>query len=143
MPVLRYYVAGRLFEWSMTVPMLVLSAVTFYSPRTLEASAFAWIGAVMPTPLIELFLFVISWTALIGLLLNGHQVRGMKIGPFIRAIAAVARAVMWAQFSLALIRLSILQGYMSPGVPFWTMFVATEFYVAFSAAGAASDERAD
>lgn len=141
---LRYYVAGRLFEWSMTVPMLVLSVATFFSPRTLQASAFQWVVTVMPVALIETLMFVIAWVALIGLLLNGHQVAGRKIGPLIRAIAAVARAVIWAQFSLALMRLSVLQGYMSPGVPFWTMFVATELYVAFSAAGAvAGHERAD
>jgi hypothetical protein len=144
MPSLRYYVSGRLFEWSMTLPMLGLSAITFYSPRTLQASAFQWIVVVMPIPMVEILLFLISFTALVGLLLNGHSIGTIKIGPLIRAIAAVGRAVMWAQFSLALIRLSVLQGYMSPGVPFWMTFVATEMYVAFSAAGAVKDnERAN
>lgn len=127
---LRYYVDGRLFEWSLTLPMLALSVMTFVWPQTLRASAFQWIVIVMPIPLIETLMFVISWTALIGLLLNGHEFRGVRIGPVIRALAAIARSVMWAQFALALYRLSIEQGYPSPGLPFWMMFAATEIYVA-------------
>jgi hypothetical protein len=40
---------------------------------------------------------------------------------------------MWAQFALALLRLSLEQGFPSPGVPFWTTFVAAEIYVAYRA----------
>jgi hypothetical protein len=40
---------------------------------------------------------------------------------------------MWSQFVMALLRLSILQGYPSPGLPFWTMFVVVELYVAYRA----------
>lgn len=127
---LRYYVDGRLFEWSMTVPMLALSVMAFVWPATLRASAFQWIVVVMPVPLLEVLMFAISWTALVGLLLNGHEWRGSRIGPLIRAAAAIARAVMWAQFAFALMKLSFIQGYPSPGLPFWTMFVVTEIYVA-------------
>ena len=127
---LRYYVDGRLFEWSLTLPMLALSIMTFIWPLTLRGSAFQWVVVVMPIPLIETMMFLISWTALVGLLLNGHQWRGTRIGPLIRSVAAIARAVMWAQFALALLRLSFLQGYPSPGLPFWMMFVVTEIYVA-------------
>lgn len=130
---LRYYVDGRLFEWSMTLPMLILSVMAFIWPETLRGSAFRWILSVGPAPLIEILLFLISWSALIGLLLNGHAVRGIRLGPVIRSITAVARAVMWSQFVMALLRLSILQGYPSPGLPFWIMFVVTELYVAYRA----------
>src|SRR5258708_15890408 len=92
----------------------------------------------MPIPLIETMMFLISWTALVGLLLNGHQWRGTRIGPLIRSVAAIARAVMWAQFALALLRLSFLQGYPSPGLPFWMMFVVTEIYVANTTGGMGS-----
>lgn len=131
---LRYYVHGRLFEWSMTIPMLLLAVTTFFYPRTLEASAFQWIVVAMPIPLVEAMLFLIGWTALIGLMLNGHRIGEFKIGAIIRAIAAVGRAVMWSQFSLALIRLSIIEGFLSPGVYFWTTFMVTETYVAFATA---------
>lgn len=130
---LRYYVDGRLFEWSMTLPMLATAVLSFLWPQTLRGSAFRWILSVGSPPLIELLLFTISWSALIGLLLNGHTMRGVRLGPVIRAITAVARAVMWAQFALALLRLSILQGYPSPGLPFWMMFTVTELYVAYRA----------
>lgn len=127
---LRYYVDGRLFEWSMTAPMLGLSVMTFIWPQTLRSSAFQWIVIVMPVVMVEILMFLISWTALVGLLLNGHEWRGIRIGPLIRGAAAIARAFMWAQFAFALLRLSLLQGYPSPGLPFWIMFVITEMYVA-------------
>lgn len=130
---LRYYVDGRLFEWSMTVPMLALSVLSFIWPLTLRGSAFRWILAVGSPPLIEVTMFTISWAALIGLLLNGHAVRGIRLGPIIRSATAVARAVIWVQFALALFRLSIIQGYPSPGLPFWLMFTVTELYVAYRA----------
>lgn len=130
---LRYYVDGRLFEWAMTLPMLTLSIMTFFWPLTLRGSAFRWVITVLSAPIIETLMFAIGWTALIGLLLNGHKFRGRRLGPAIRAATAVARAVIWVQFALALLRLSILQGYPSPGVPFWMMFVIAEIYVAYRA----------
>ncbi|MET4173620.1 hypothetical protein ABIB99_004716 [Bradyrhizobium sp. LA6.1] len=49
----------------------------------------------------------------------------------IRAVTAAACAVMWVQFDLALIQMSFSQGFMSPGVPFWSMFVLGELDVAY------------
>src|SRR5258708_37172943 len=72
---------------------------TLFRSLTLRGSAFQWVVVVMPIPLIETMMFLISWTALVGLLLNGHQWRGTRIGPLIRSVAAIARAVMWAQRS--------------------------------------------
>lgn len=140
---IRYYVDGRLFEWSMTLPMLLLSIMAFIWPQTLRSSAFQWIAVVMPIPVTETIMFLISWTALIGLLLNGHEWNGTRIGPFIRSAAAIARAVIWAQFAWALFRLSCLQGFPSPGLPFWMMFAVTEIYVANRTGGmVAGDGRA-
>lgn len=130
---LQYYVDGRLFEWVITTAMLWLALSTVISPDSLRASAFQWLVQVMPTLFVEIFLFLIGWTRLIGLLLNGHQFRGTRIGPVIRAVTAVMCAVMWVQFALALVELSARQGYMSPGIPFWSMFVIGEIYVAYRA----------
>ncbi len=132
---ISYYIDGRLFEWVITIAMLWLAVAIFADPLALRASAFQWLALVMPSSFIEIFLFLIGWTRLVGLLLNGHAWRGRRIGPIIRSLTAVACAVMWVQFDLALFELSAKQGFMSPGIPFWSMFVVGELYVAYRAVG--------
>ncbi len=130
---LRYYLDGRRFEWVITIAMLWLAVALFVSPDMLRASAFHWIVQVMPSDVIRLILFLIGWVRLIGLLLNGHTFRGMRLGPLMRSATAIACAVLWVQFDFALIELSAREGFMSPGIPFWSMFVAGELDVAYRA----------
>lgn len=134
--ILRYYVDGRRFEWVITLSMLWLAVAMFIAPEVLHASAFQWIVLVMPTGFIGACLFLIGWARMIGLLLNGHTFMGVKIGPIIRSSTAIACAVMWVQFDLALFELSARQGFMSPGIPFWSMFVIGELDVAYRAVSA-------
>lgn len=131
MRLLNYYLEGRRFEWLITIAMLWLAVAMFVSPQILRASAFQWITLVMSPWVTACLLFALGWTRLVGLLLNGHQVKGRRVGPMIRAVTAAACAVMWVQFDLALIQLSVDQGFMSPGVPFWSMFVLGELDVAY------------
>jgi hypothetical protein len=141
--VLRYYLDGRRFEWAMTIPMLVVAVLAFVWPKTLTFSAFHWILTVMSPATVEISMFLIGWFGMIGLLLNGHKVRGVRAGPVIRSLCAIARAVMWSQFSLALLRLSIAQGFPSPGLPFWITFTIFEIDVAYRAvAGNGNSSRA-
>lgn len=130
---LRYYIDGRRFEWVITLAMLWLAVALFIAPEALRASAFQWIVLVMPTGFIGVFLLLIGWTRMIGLLLNGHTLVGIKIGPIIRSSTAIICAVMWVQFDLALFEFSARQGFMSPGIPFWSMFVIGELDVAYRA----------
>ena len=130
---IRYYVDGRLFEWVMTLSMLVLAGMTFTWPDTLKSSAFQWVAQVMSNSFIEIFLFFVGWIRFIGLLLNGHQINGYRIGPILRAGCAGLSAVMWSQLALALFHLSAQQGFPSPGIPFWVMCVNGEIYVAYRA----------
>lgn len=130
---LNYYVVGRRFEWTITIAMLWLAVATFIAPETLRASAFQWITLAMPNVLVEVLLFVVGWTRLIGLLLNGHMIRGRRVGPLIRSLTAVFCAVLWSQFDYALVQLSFTQGFMSPGIPFWSMFIVSEIDVAYRA----------
>ena len=130
---IRYYVDGRLWEWIITVAMLALAVETLIWPQTLKASAFQWIVLVMSNWFAEIFLFSVGWTRLIGLLLNGHMIRGVRVGPIIRSASAIACAVMWVQFDIALFELSVRQGFPSPGIPFWSMFVLGELYTTYRA----------
>lgn len=131
--ILQYYVEGRRFEWTITIAMLWLAVVMFIAPETIRASAFQWMTLVMSPGFIAFALFVVGWTRLIGLLLNGHRIRGVIVGPIIRSVTAIACAVLWMQFDLALVQLSFKQGFMSPGIPFWSMFIVAELDVAYRA----------
>lgn len=132
---IRYYVDGRLFEWVISTSMLELFAITMIWPDTLHASVFQWVVVVMPPAIVQVFMFLFGFARLVGLLLNGHRFMGVKLGPVIRSVTAVGCAVMWAQFFWALVLFSAKQGFPSPEIPFWQMFVVGELYVAYRAAG--------
>ncbi|MBR0687363.1 hypothetical protein JQ594_15635 [Bradyrhizobium manausense] len=133
MALLDYYLEGRRFEWIITIAMLWLAIAMGISPKILQASAFQWITLVMSPLFIAACLFAIGWVRLIGLLLNGHMVAGYRVGPLIRSACAIGGAVMWVQFDLALLQHSLQQGFMSPGIPFWSLFVLGELDVAYRA----------
>lgn len=128
-----YLLEGRLFEWMMAVSMVLLAFEIYLWPRTIEFSAFTELSQVMTSAFIGLFLGIVGLVRIVSLLLNGHQVRGLRIGPFLRSLMAVFCALMWTQFALALFQLSIDRGVPSPGLPFWSTFVLGELYVAYKA----------
>lgn len=130
---ISYYIERRRFEWAMTVPMLLLSVTLLIWPKMLTDSSFQWILAVMPSEIIEAALIVIGWPRLIGLLLNGHTLWGYRVGPMIRAVTAALSAVVWSQFALALLHLSLEQGFPTPGLTFWGWFPVIEISVAYGA----------
>lgn len=128
-----YYLKGRVFEWLMTCSMLGLSVQVIIWPKTIEFSAFTYLVEAVSDKFVALFMFSIGWIRACALALNGHEVWGMKLGPLIRSVVAALCAVMWGQFAFALLQLSIYQSRPSPGLPFWTMFVFGEMYVAYRA----------
>jgi len=65
-----------------------------------------------------------------ALIANGSS---MVIGPRVRAIGALCGAVIWVQFGMALIKLSVDQHFTSPGIPFWFMFTLAELRVVYRA----------
>lgn len=132
-PTMRAYVEGRLFEWTMSLAMVLLALEIFLWPRTLEASAFYWLVAVMPSRFVGVFLLLVGAARLTALFING---RSMMYGPRIRAVGALAGAVMWAQFSLALLMPFVMseKAIPSPGIPFWFSFTFAEIYSAYRAA---------
>jgi hypothetical protein len=128
---IRAHIEGRLFEWAMSFAMVLLALETFAWPRTLEASAFHWLTAAMPASGIGALLLLFGMARCAALITNG---RSHVHGPRIRAIGALAGAVMWAQFDLALIASFTVKGPPSPGIPFWFTFTFAELYSAYRAA---------
>lgn len=133
MPQVHKYLDGRLFEWMMSTSMVMLAIEIYIFPRTIEFSAFVELNQVMSDKFIGLFLGTVGLVRIFSLLLNGHTVLSIRIGPLLRSLMAVFCALMWTQFALALFQISVLRGIPSPGLPFWATFVIGELYVSYRA----------
>lgn len=127
---ISYYIDGRLFEWVMSVSMVLLALEIFIWPFTLNASAFQWATMVMNSEFIGVVLFCAGWFRCLALIANGSS---LTIGPRVRAIGALCGAVVWFQFGLALLKLSVDQNFPSPGIPFWFMFTIAELRITYRA----------
>lgn len=127
-----YYVKGRVFEWAMALAMLLAGVELLIWDDVLTFGAFHWMLPFMSQRLIGLSMFLVGWIRLSALMLNGQLLFGRRTGWVFRGICAVLSAAMWAQFSLALLELSINQGFPSVGLPFWTMLVLAELLTAYS-----------
>lgn len=130
---LDHYMEGRVFEWVMSISMVLLAIQIYFFPRSVEFSAFQDINQVMSPRFVGVFMGTVGMIRIMSLLLNGHLIRNIRVGPFLRSLMAVFCALMWTQFALALFQLSVARAVPSPGLPFWTMFVFGELYIAYRA----------
>lgn len=127
---LHAYVQGKLFEWIMTLNTLLLGTTVLIWPAALGSSAFKYmifISDVKAFGLIVLALGVICLTALV---VNG---RSYVKGPFVRAICASLRAVIWFQMLAALVVFSMTTGFPSPGIPNWFSLIVGELIASYQA----------
>lgn len=128
-----YMLYGRVYEWWRSLAMIELALEIFGWRDVLKASAFQWLLLIMSTAFVGWFMLILGMLCVVALLLNGHSIYDVKVGPYLRSSIAILCAAMWVQFALALLRLSVLQGFPSPGVPFWSMAVFAELYIAYKA----------
>lgn len=127
-----YYAEGRAFEWVMGLSMFFGGVEVMAYPDTISFGAFQWILLVMTQQFIGLFMIMVGWMRISGLLLNGQTIFNRPFGPYIRAVCSVLSASMWVQFALALIIAGYERGAPTIGIPFWTMFTVGELYVAYT-----------
>ena len=112
--------------------MLLLSAEVLIWPQTLQADAFHLVLMIVSSHFIGVLLLLLGWAKCIGLMLNGQTFAGYRAGPYIRAAASVLSSVMWGQFTVALLHISIERNRPVVVVPFWFMFTIGELYVAYT-----------
>lgn len=126
---INYYIEGRVFEWCMAVSMFVcgLEILTWS-----KLGAFQWLVEFVPYKIVGGGMVLIGWTRIGGLMLNGHSVGEVVLGPWIRAVCSVLSAFVWVQFAFALLQFSLKNGYPSIGLMFWVSFVIGELYVAYT-----------
>lgn len=132
---LRYYFEGRLFEWAMTIPTLALGVALIIWPGTMRAHSLSQITEFVPPLALKASLFGIGWLGFVGLLFNGWDYNGIRVGAIIRAAVAILRAWLWSQFSLGFLHLSFRDDAIAPGLLFWGWFTLIECCVVFFVAG--------
>ena len=127
---ISYYVGNRLFEWSMSIPVLLLSLMLFVWPQIIEAPAFRLFAWVLPSSIIGILFLICGIASIVALLVNGAS---MMVGPRVRSWAALARASLWLQFGISTLQAGIEQGYPYTVQPFWFTFALAEVWVAYRA----------
>lgn len=127
-----HYVEGRAFEWVMSIAMFFAGVELLVWPNTISFGAFQWILLVMSQHFIAVFMILVGWLRMCGLMLNGQTIFGKPFGPYSRSVGSILSATMWVQFSFALFLSSLDRGAPSIGLPFWTMFTVGELYVAYT-----------
>jgi hypothetical protein len=127
---ISYYLGNRLFEWAMSVPIVLLSGMLFIWPQITSAPAFRLFAWALPSPLIGVSLMICGVACIVALLVNGAS---MVLGPRVRSWAAGARALLWLQFGISTLQAGIEQGYPYTVLPFWFTFALAELWVAYRA----------
>ncbi len=127
---ITYYLDGRLFEWVLSVSTVVSSVLVFVWPRSVQTGAFQSLSKIMSPTNTGVYLLVVGVFGTCALAMNGSS---LVIGPFIRSVCAVLRALMWTQFMYSLFILGMSRDAPSLITPFWFFAACGELYVAYRA----------
>lgn len=121
----------RKFELAMTLIMLGEALLLFFSPGSIEASAFRFITDTLSSQAILVIFTVLGVSRIIALALNGNW---MPWGAYVRAFGAFCGALMWAQMDAALFTLPTNTGSpLSPGIPVYTVLAMFELISMYEA----------
>jgi len=125
-----YYLDGRLFEWTFAACTTLLGLAMFVWPRVANGSIVRVLVELVGWPAIAGIFLVVGMASIGALIANGSSA---AVGPRVRSICAIFRAVLWAQFSLSMAHVSVTQGFPSPMLFFFPVFTASEFYIVYRA----------
>ncbi len=125
-----YYLDGRLFEWTFSVCSAVLGASMLIFPRMAHGSIVKVLIDIVGWPLAAVVFLLVGVASIAALIVNGNS---LSIGPRVRSLCAIARAVLWGQFTLSMLHVSVVQGFPSPMVFFFSVFTVAELYVVYRA----------
>lgn len=127
----NHYVEGRAFEWVMAISMLVGGIEIVGWPHLVSFGLTPWMVTIIPQYYIGLFMVAVGWLRISALMLNSQMILGIEVGPYVRAACAILSGSLWIQFAFTLITISILEGKLSVGIPFWVMFTFGELYITY------------
>ena len=122
---LRSHVGNRLFEWLMTVAMLLLAVHIFIWPSSIAASPFQLLLLIIRPESLAFWFLLFGLIGIAALIANGAWPRW---GPVMRATAAFGRAMIWGQMAAALFMLIPEIGSPpSPDIPVFCVLTIGEF----------------
>lgn len=114
----------------MAVAMIALGVAMLLWPRMMHGSILQILLEILTSQIAAVLFLVLGMLRMAALIANGHSLRA---GPRIRSWCAIVTAVLWAQFTLSMGKVSIEQGFPSPMVFFWSSFTFAEIYIAYRA----------
>lgn len=122
---------GKLFEWAFSVPMILLGVSMLLWHKIFHGSILRILVDSIGGITTAMALIIVGMLGIAALVANGSS---LKIGPHIRSLSALTRAVLWTTFALSMGEVSVAQGFLSPMVFFWSSFAVTEMYICWRAA---------
>ncbi len=124
------YCCNRLFEWVMTISLLLIGMLIVQWPESMSASAFRMVLRGVGPIHLGIFYMVIGGVRIAALAANGRW----KYGRYARALGAVGGAIIWGQMDYALLILMPHAGTPpSPGLPVYFCLVIGELISCYRA----------
>lgn len=116
----------------MVLILLGLAVQTIVVPRTLNLDTFSYLVAASSPRWVGIMFVLVSYARCLALVVNG---RSYVYGPHVRALGALAGALIWAQMDLALIRSALLHPENLPqsGIPVYLALTLSELFTVYRA----------
>lgn len=131
---LANFVGYRGLEWFMVGCFFGLFVEMLLVPDIILSSTFQYmVFSRQPTWLAVTFL-LLSYLRALVLILNG---RSYYYGPYLRAILAMAGAILWAMMSISLLRIVIDHQYLTTpvSIPIYVCLTLAELFTVYRASG--------
>jgi len=127
---IKHPLDGRLLEWAVSIPLILLGISMLLWNKIFHGSILRiLVGSIGGIGTAVVFVAV-GLFGIAALIANGSS---LKIGPHIRSVTAIIRAVIWMSFTLSMAEVSIAQGFPSPMVYFFGSFTMAELYISYRA----------
>jgi hypothetical protein len=121
---------GRLFEWTFSTCCLIFGIGLLLMPTMAKGSIIRLLVGLVGWPAVGVIFFVVGVLSISALIANGNS---LSVGPRVRSVCAICRSVLWGEFALSMVQISLIEQHLSPMVIFFSVFTASEFYVAYRA----------
>lgn len=119
LPILLRHFENRFSELAAALMMFGISIMVYVRPDSVDSHAFDLIGVAIVDEFLGLTFFIVGSVRIVALVANGAW---PIYGPWMRAMGALAGALIWSQMSLSL----IIAGQPVPAIPIYVVLTAAE-----------------
>lgn len=124
------YLDTRLLEWALSSFLVLTGTSMLVWMRMIHGSILQVVIDVFGETAVALGFITIGLGGLAALIANGSS---LWVGPWIRALSAALRAIIWSTFVLSMAKVSLVQGFPSPMVILFGIFTIVEVYISYRA----------